>query len=70
MYNKVSDRGDVVIRKPGFSIVDTHEPVIAISLSRVYSHHTLACSHRNEIYPVGRRQGVGQFVSPGLLSHI
>jgi hypothetical protein len=33
VYKKVADSGDVVIEKLGFSIVDTHEPVIAIALS-------------------------------------
>jgi len=32
VYNKVADEGGVVIEKQDFSIVDTHEPVIAMPL--------------------------------------
>jgi hypothetical protein len=32
VYKKVGDLGDVVISEQGFSIVDTHEPAIAILL--------------------------------------
>jgi hypothetical protein len=33
VYKKVADSGDVVTQEQGFSIVDTHEPVIAMILS-------------------------------------
>jgi hypothetical protein len=36
MYNKVADSGDVVTQKLGFSIVDTHGPVIAMPQSPVF----------------------------------
>jgi hypothetical protein len=32
-YNKVVVSGDVVIEKQGFSIIDTHEPAIAMPLT-------------------------------------
>jgi len=32
VYRLVADSGDVVIQRRRFSIVDTHEPVIAIPL--------------------------------------
>jgi hypothetical protein len=67
-YNKVADSGDVVIQEQGFSIVDTHEPAIAIPrfpLRFVFLHMDPS-PHRNQIFLVGHRQEVRQFVSPGL----
>jgi hypothetical protein len=64
-YNKVADSGDVVIQKQGFSIVDTHEPAIAIPLRFVFLHMD-SSPHRNQIFPVGRHQELRRFVSPGL----
>jgi hypothetical protein len=64
VYNKVADSSDVVIEKLGFSIVDTHEPAIAIPLSLFF--HLVYMEYKNEIFPVGRHQGVRRFVSPGL----
>ncbi len=32
VYKKVADSGNLVIQRQGFSIVDTHEPAIAMPL--------------------------------------
>jgi hypothetical protein len=63
---KVADSGDVVIQEQGFSIVDTHEPEIAMplsSLSPVCLYLMDSYSYRNQIFHVGRHQGVRRFVS-------
>jgi hypothetical protein len=62
--SKAADSDDVVIEKLGFSIVDTHEPAIAIPLSLFL--HMVDLEYKNEIFLVGRHQGVRRFVSPGL----
>jgi hypothetical protein len=67
VYNKVGDSGDMVIQERGFSIVDIHEPSIAMPLSPFLLHPIDSCLHRNEIFLVGRHQEVRRFVSPGLL---
>ena len=64
-YNTVADSGDLVIQKQGFSIVDTHEPAIAIPPS-ICLHAIDSRPHRNQMFLIGRRQGVRRFVSPGL----
>jgi hypothetical protein len=67
VYNKVADSGDVVIQKQGSSIVDTHEPAIAILLSPFwFLYGILDISYKNRIYPVERYQEVRRLVSPGL----
>jgi hypothetical protein len=66
VYNKVAISGDVVIEKPRFSIVDTHEPVIAMPLSPFCLHIMDSYPHKNQIFLVGRHQEVRRFVSPGL----
>ena len=67
MYNKVGDSVDMVIEKQGFSIVDTHEPVLAISLRSLCLHRNDSPHpHRNEIFSVGCHRGVFRFVRPGL----
>jgi len=66
MYKKVADSGRVVIQRQGFSIVDTHEPAIAMPLSPTFLHMMESYSYKNEIYLEGRHQGVRRFVSPGL----
>jgi hypothetical protein len=38
VYNKDADSGDVVTQEQGFSIVDTHEPAIAIPPPAVFLH--------------------------------
>ena len=65
VYKKVGDSDDVVIEKQGFSIVDTHEPAIAISLLSLCLH-TIDCPHGNQIFSVGRHRGVFRFDRPGL----
>jgi hypothetical protein len=67
VYNKVADSVDAVIERLGFSIVDTHEPAIAIPLSLFF--HMVDMNYKNEIFLVGRHQGVRRFVSPGLHMH-
>jgi hypothetical protein len=64
VYNKVADSDDVVIEKLGFSIVDTHEPAIAMPLCVFF--HIVYMEYKNEIFLVGRHQGVRRFVLPGL----
>jgi hypothetical protein len=66
VYSKVSDSGDVVIQKQGFSIVDTHEPAIAMPLSPIWFHMMNTYRYKNQIFLVGRHQEVRRFVSPGL----
>ena len=66
--NEVADSGDVMIQKRGFSIFDTHELTVAIPLLS-FCFQTTGSPHRNQIFPVGRRQGVYRFDSPGLVHH-
>jgi hypothetical protein len=66
MYNKVGDSGDVVIEKQGFSIVDIHEPALAMPLSPFCLHEIEPFSDRNQIFLVGHDQEVRRFDSPGL----
>ena len=66
VYKPVADSSDVVIRRRGFSIVGTHEPAIAMPPPSSYLHTVLFYPQRNQIYLVGRHQGVRRFVSPGL----
>jgi hypothetical protein len=66
VYNKVGDSGDVVIEKQGFSIVDIHEPALAMHLSPLCIHAIDSHSHRNQIFLVGHHQEVRRFDSPGL----
>jgi hypothetical protein len=61
---KVANSGDVVIGKQDFSIVDTHEPEFAISLPPCHTTDWYCDAHRNQIFQVGRHQGVRRFVSP------
>ena len=65
VYKTVADSGEVVIEGQGFSIFDTREPAIAISLPQ-FCVHTIDSPHRNQIFPVGCRQKVRRFVSAGL----
>jgi hypothetical protein len=66
MNRKVADSGDEVIQKQGSSIFDTHEPAIAMHLSPYGLYMMDAKSYKNQIFLVGRHQGVYRFVSPGL----
>jgi hypothetical protein len=66
VYNKVGDPGDVVIEKQGFSIVDIHEPALAMPLPAVCLQAIDSHSHRNQIFLVGHHQEVRRFDSPGL----
>jgi hypothetical protein len=66
VYNKVADSSDVVTQEQGFSIVDTHEPAIAIPLLSFCLHTMDSYPHRSQIFLVGRHQEVRRFVSPGL----
>jgi len=66
VYKLVADSDDVVIQTRGFSIVDTHEPAIAMPLSPFCIQVIDLCPYRNQIYLVGHHQGVRRFVSPGL----
>src|SRR6266481_4634606 len=66
VYKPVADSSDVVIRRRGFSIVGTHEPAIAMPPPSSCLHTVLFYPQRNQIYLVGRHQGVRRFVSPGL----
>jgi hypothetical protein len=68
VYKKVAGSGGVVIEKQGFSIVDTHEPAIAMPLHAFLQEESdiHISLYRNQIFPVGRHQGVRLFVSPGL----
>ena len=66
MYEQVIDSGDVVIQEQGFSIVDKHEPAIAISLSLfflLFVDILDTSSYRNRLFLIGRRQEVRRFVS-------
>jgi hypothetical protein len=69
VHKRVADSGDVVIPERGFSIVDTHEPAIAISLLSFCLHAIHLHPHRNRICLVGCHQEVRRFDSPGL-NHI
>ena len=53
-----ADSGDAVIQEQGFSIVDTHEPAIAMPVSPFCLHMIDSYPHGNEISLVGRHQGV------------
>jgi hypothetical protein len=67
VYNKVADSVDVVIQERGFSIVDTHEPVIAMPLSPFCLYMMdPGYPHGNKIFLAGCHQEVCRFVSPGL----
>ena len=66
MYNKVADSGDVVMQERGFSIVDTHEPGIAMLPLSILLHMMNASSYRNQIFLVAGHQGVRRFVSTDL----
>jgi hypothetical protein len=66
VYNKVADSGDVVIQEQDSSIVDTHEPAIAIPLHLVFQKASDIDPYKNRICLEGRHQGVRRFVSPGL----
>jgi hypothetical protein len=66
---KVADPDDVVIEKRGFSIVDTHEPAIAMPLLPFSLHPIDSNPHRTQKFLVGRHQEVRRFVSP-CLHHI
>ena len=68
VYNKVADLNDVVIENRGVSIVDTHEPAIAMPLSPFCLHTAWLDSypHRNQIFLVGRHREVRPFALPGL----
>ena len=61
VYNKVADSGDVMIEKQGFSIVDTHEPMIAMLLSQ-FCLYMVVYPYKNQILLGERRQGVCRFV--------
>ena len=65
VYKLIADSGDVEIEKPGFSIVDTREPAIAMPLYPSF-FHIPSYPYKNQILLVGRHQGVCRFVSPGL----
>jgi hypothetical protein len=41
VYNKDGDSNDVVMQEQGFSIIDTHEPAIAMPLSVSLFHHMM-----------------------------
>ncbi len=66
VYKLIADSGDVEIEKPGFSIVDTREPAIAMPLSRFCVQVMDSPPYKNQIFLAGRHQGVRRFVSPGL----
>jgi hypothetical protein len=66
VYNKVGDSGDVVIEKQGFSIVDTHGPAIAKSLTPFCSEKIDFYTRRDQICPIGHHREVRRFGSPGL----
>jgi hypothetical protein len=63
VYDKVADSGDTAIEKQGSSIVDTHEPAIAMSPS---TGCLCMNPYRNQIFQVGPHQRVRPVVSPGL----
>jgi hypothetical protein len=75
---KVGDSDDVVTRKLGLSIVDTHVPAIAMTLSpfswigcRTMPQRDLDINiwpHRNQILLGGRRQGGRRLLAPDLQS--
>ena len=56
MYNKVADSGDVVIQGQGISIVDIHEPAIAMPLPPLFLHAMNRYPHRNKIFLIRRHQ--------------
>ena len=62
VYNKVADVGDVVIRIRGFSIVDTRERAIAISLLSLCFEMMNPYPHKSQIFLVERHQEVGRSV--------
>jgi hypothetical protein len=66
VYNKVADSSDVVIQEQLFSIVDTHEPAIAMHPHAFLREESDIPSYRNQIFPEGYHQGVRRFVSHGL----
>ena len=63
VYNKFADSDDVVIGKQDFSIVDTHEPTIAMTLSPVCFYVVNPYSYKIQIFLSGRHQGVRPSVS-------
>ncbi len=54
------------MQKQCFSIVDTHEPAIAMPLSPFWVQVMESYPRKNKIFLVGRHQGVRRFVSPRL----
>src|SRR6266436_8428104 len=66
VYKLVADSGDVLIQRRRFSIVDTHEPPVAMLLSSSCFRKRKSYPYKNQIFLVGRHQGVRRFVSPGL----
>src|SRR6266436_4798802 len=66
VYKLVADSGNVEIQRQRVSIVDTHEPVTAMPLSPSCLHMIDPHPCKNQIFLVGRHQGVRRFVSPGL----
>ena len=68
-YKLVAHSGDVLTQRQHFSIVDTHEPEIAMPLSQFCLHMMDSYPYKNQIFPVGLHQGVRRFVSP-CLRHI
>jgi hypothetical protein len=67
VYKKVADSGDVVIQEQGFSIVDIHEPAIAMPLSSfsLYDRYS-GFVQKFKYFLAGRHQEVRRSVSPGL----
>ena len=66
VYKEVADSGDVDIEKRGFSIFDTYEPAISMPLLSAFLYMMDTQSYGSKIFQVGRRRGIGRFVSPGL----
>jgi hypothetical protein len=69
--NIVADRGDVVMKKQGLSIVDTRVPAIATTLSSLSHQNKINPDidprpHRSRILLGGRHLGGRGLLPPGL----
>lgn len=55
-----------MIPEQGFSIVDIHEPIIAMLPPSIFLHTMDSHPHRNKIFLIGRHQEVRQLDTHGL----
>jgi hypothetical protein len=60
---RVAGPGDVVTQEQGLSIVDKHEPAIAMPLSTVsLFRHMVDTQYENQIFLVGRHRVIREYV--------